>query len=84
MRQRETGKPYLILEALGYYIGTLVDETPFEIHLGPDAVWVRDMGTMGEAMGTGRVNQCFSMPNTDIAQHARRTITPWPHKVPKP
>jgi hypothetical protein len=80
----EVGKPVLIQEALGYFIGTLIEETPFHVILGADCVWVRDMGTMDGAVTSGRVNECHRMPHRKIKDHAIRHIGPWSHKVPKP
>lgn len=80
----EIGNVVLVQEALGYFVGTLVAETPFHIILGDDCVWVRNMDTMTNAYRTGRVQECHAMPNRKIKDHAIRHIGPWPHKAPKP
>lgn len=83
MESERIGKPYVVMEALGYLIGTVVAETPFELQLGGDAVWVRSMGTMTQAMTTGMVIECHPVPYAAVKDHAIRYLFPWPHEVPK-
>ncbi len=82
--QEKVGKVWCFQEALGYIIGTLVEATPLLYTLGEDAVWVRDMGTMTNAMRTGQVTECHAIPHDEIERHAVRHKWPWPHKAPKP
>lgn len=78
------GTVVLVQEALGYFIGTLVRETPLVLVLGPDCVWVRDMGPMTQANDTGSVVECHRMPWRRIYVHAVRHVGPWAHGAPVP
>lgn len=80
----KVGKAFVVQEALGFLCGTVVEETPFGLILGADAVMVRDMGPLTQAMRTGQVNECHPVPHVEIKDHAIRYLWPWPHKVPKP
>jgi hypothetical protein len=84
MHEDEKGKVWAFQEALGYLIGTVVEATPLCYVLGDDAVWVRNMGAMSDAMRTGHVQECHALPGVQIERHAVRYKWPWPHKAPRP
>lgn len=79
----QPGDRVLVMEALGYFIGTVVEMTPFQLKLGEDAVWVRDLGPMRDAIRTGKVNECHPLPYVCIKDHAIRYVAPWSHATPK-
>lgn len=79
---KRVGHKFLVLEALGFIIGTVVKETPFELCFGSDAVFARSLGDYRDAIRTGQVVEFHPDPFVTIKDHAIRKITPWNHPVP--
>jgi hypothetical protein len=71
------GQKWVFQEALGYIIGTIIQETPMMITLGEDAVWARDLGNMSEFNRTGNAVEVHPVPYLEIERHALRYK--WPH-----
>lgn len=81
-QESKIGRVFFVQEALGYMIGTVVEETPFALYLGADSCWVRDLGPMADFMANGTVNEFHPMPNMIIKDHAIRFMFPCPHPSP--
>lgn len=81
-REIAEGDVVLVMEALGYKIGTIWRLTPFKVVLGPDAIWARNLGQYNEAFRTNRIQEGYQDPWAEMERHAIRYMTPWPWTTP--